>query len=256
MQAGISRFLSIKKPMLTDQIHALREEYNALPNISETEFSIQAPQRPDVKLPWQKAVLQETGLEVKGDFESLLNQLSVLELCYLDAEDSVIAELNFSGILMCFNDFAQEHYIHAFEDFRKEELGDAFLSFAKKFYPIDTFYKAYDGVSVGCYLPKTEESPCEFWIWNNAGHKYKLVFRTMEEYIQAAVDCKCILSWQYFYLDTDYPDFTDSFSQLWLAPSYSEAIYRMTNALELLRQYFPGKDWGKQAQELLRVQAI
>lgn len=191
------------------------------------------------------AIKTEIGIDLRPSFHQTVSQYDRFKFL-LEADGSVISECVIDGIILTFNKFAQEHYIHAFDEF-----GDDFIKFARQFYPLDIYEKAEDEVTLTIVKPITDENPnLDFWIWNNAGHKYPLKFKTFEEYILCGIDNKFVVGWQYFYVETESVDFDEP---LRLAPDFSDAMYRMDWALQLMKKYFPDDDWSMQEQELKRV---
>ena len=134
-------------------------------------------------------------------------------------------------------------------------LGRHSKLFAQQFYPFDIYRESLDAVTLTA-IKIIDEEHLELWIWNNAGQKYKLRFRSIEDYLEAGTQCKFVIFWQYFYIDTDAMDFFDPFVKEWVAFGYSEAILRMGEALETLKEYFLTEDWASHQKELERVKGL
>lgn len=247
---------------MLERIKQLELELDANKLLTKSEFKIGEPEEFDVKVPWFKSIQKYIGKDVKSTFETVVREFGTLEILYHDDEETVIHEVNI-GMLpyMTFTTSAQKRYIHAEEAIpqppnEKPKFADEFVAFAKRFYPLDVYRNAFDEQPLCCVKPADEHGSVEFWQWHNAGNKYQLRFKNFEEYIRAGIDCKFIVNWQYFYIDTEALDFADAFTHRWIATCFYDAISDMKECLEKMKKFFPNEDWSYQESELERVKDI
>ena len=197
------------------------------------------------------SINQEIGINLRPSFDDVVSEHDRFKFILCENDD-VISECMIDGLIMTFNEFGQEHYIHAFGEF-----GNEFISFARQFYPLDIYEKACNELTLVVVKPITSvNDEMEFWIWDNSGSKYKLRFKTFMEYLEAGIGCSFCVFWQYFYLDTDSVNFEDAFTQEWLASNFDRAISRMQDVLARMKEYFPNEDWSYQEGELERVKML
>jgi|SRR5690554_405306 len=198
-----------------------------------------------------ESINQEIGIDLRHSFNDVFSEHDKFKFI-LYANDNVISECTIDGLIMTFNEFGQEHYIHAFDEF-----GEEFISFARQFYPLDIYEKACDETTLVVVKPITlVNDKMEFWIWNNVGPKYKLRFETFGEYLETGISCRFCIFWQYFYLDTKAMDFNDPFTKEWIANNFNGATSRMKTALTSMKEHFPKEDWSYQEGELERVKLL
>ena len=195
------------------------------------------------------STIDEIKWNPKKLFDNFFKIHDGVELIYR-ANDEIIGETCIGELITIFNLFAQEHYIHAFDEF-----GEDFRQFARQFFPLDIYKESLDEVEFSVIKPVTEDE-LEFWIWNNSGQKYKLKFKTFEEYLEAGINCKFIVHWQHFYIDSDAMNLSDSFTKEFLASDFDAAIRRMESALDSMHKYFPDIAWAEQESTLKRIREI
>lgn len=195
-----------------------------------------------------KGVNEDFKMDFKKMFHPVFSEHKELEII-LKADEEVICECSIESLIYIFNEEAQR------DIYTDETLSPKFTALVKKLYPLDVYRHSLDAVTLTAINP-IDEDTLEFYIWNNSGHKYKLKFKTFEEYVNCAIDNKFIVFWQYFYIDTDAMDFDDTFTKEWLASDYSNAIRRMEDALETMEKYFTEDDWSYQKEEYNRVVAL
>ena len=162
----------------------------------------------------------------------------------------ILSEVNIVKLFCTFSNTFQERFIQVYD-----EWGGEFKIFTRQFYPLDIYRESLDSVTL-TVIKIIDEEHFELWIWNNAGQKYKLKFKSIEEYLAAGVQCKFVIFWQYFYIDTDAMDFSDPFTKEWVAFSYSEATSRMEQALTTMKECSPNNNWAGQEKELERIKKI
>ena len=197
------------------------------------------------------SIKTEIGVDLRPSFHEVTSLHDSFKFLLLN-DDLVVSECVIDGIIMTFNDFSQEHYIHAFDEF-----GESFIKFARQFYPLDIYEKATDEVTLTVVKPISDSNnEIEFWIWNNSGQKYKLRFQSFLEYLIAGISCKFCVFWQYFYIDIDSMNLDDPFTNEWLAQSFSEAINRSNFCLESMNRFFSDYDWSMQEKELERLKNL
>ena len=184
-----------------------------------------------------KTVESEIGYDLQSLFDMIFSIHREIELVFSSKDDEVICECSIEGLQYIFNEAAQTKRIHAFDDFDPR-----FKELCKTLYPLDIYQKSFDAVTLTA-VKIISATELEFWIWNNSGQKYKLLFKTFIEYFEAGVDSKFIVGWQYFYLDKSALNFEDQFTREWLAHSLSAAKFRALESLDRMKTYFPKTDW-------------
>lgn len=225
--------------MIFDKINLLEKELNS-------RFEVDLILEREIREFHYETSKEECGFNLKKLFHSVYSGFS-LKWKY---DEQVLGEINVPRIIYSFASTAQERLIHVFAEF-----GEEFKTFARQFYPLDIYRESLDAVTL-TVVKIIDEEHLELWIWNNSGHKYKLKFSSIEEYLEAGVKCKFIVCWQYFYIDTDTMDFSDSFIAEWVASGYDGAIHRMEDTLETMKEYFPEEDWSYQEGEMERVKLL
>lgn len=192
---------------------------------------------------------EEIGFNVESQFDEIYSKNNGFSLTW-KMDDQILGELFLPRITSIFASSAQERCIYV-----DHEWGEQFKTFARQFWPLDIYKESLDSVTL-TVVKIIDEDHLELWIWNNAGQKYKLKFKSIEDYLEAGVQCKFIVCWQYFYVDTEALDFNDPFTNEWIASSYAGAISRMETAMESMKEYFPEEDWSYQENELERVKQL
>jgi|GEM_PF-5353861 len=196
------------------------------------------------------SIKEQIGINIEKLYGKVFSSNNGFELTFKNSDNLIIGELNVLRVHYSFAPAIQERFIQVYD-----EWGEEFKTFARQFYPLDIYKEALDSITLTA-VKIIDEEHLELWIWNNAGQKYKLKFKSIEEYLEAGVQFKFVIFWQYFYIDNDAMDFSDPFTKEWVAFSYSDAISRMNEALETLQEYFPKEDWSYQEKELERVKDL
>jgi hypothetical protein len=200
-----------------------------------------------------KTIEEHCNWNPRNLFHDIVNIHDGIDLIYKN-EGKEIGEVNVMMLCGMFNEMFQEHYF-AHHEIEEQNPSEEYLDFCKQYYPID-IYKESTSDQVFTVVKPISEDELEFWIWHGADPRFKLRFKTVEEYLKVGIKNKFIVNWQYFYIDTESMDFSDEFTRNWLASDFSGATISMDWALEQMKRHFPNADWSEQEQELKRVKEI
>jgi len=191
-------------------------------------------------------------------FHNIINVHDGIDLAYrikgVGKGGTEIGEVKIMMFFCLFDEMMQENY-YAHHELDGMDIPKEYFEFWNKYYPLD-IYKDSQSEQIFTVVKPIDEDELEFWIWDSAGPKFKLIFKTYEEYLNAGIKNKFIVFWQYFYIDSNSMDFSDDSINITSASDFSGATIKMDWALEQMSQHFQNEDWSYQAREMKRLKEL